>query len=148
VDNDFGLDLEEVRRNVETADVLTFWFPLLRKTLLIDTRRDEGEAPLVRVVPSAHNVEERLRTIKKLRPKLPTPERVTMIPWPRYTSSLRSLGVWDAVLGRLNRLGDAKAVQDIERAWQVLSQLERDEIESAIRGAGYKAIWERAAPPG
>jgi hypothetical protein len=143
VDSDFGLDLDEIRRNLDTAEVITVWFPLLRRTLLVDTRHSETEPPLVRVVPTASSVEDRLRSLKKLRPRFPTPESVTLVPWPKYLESLRTLGLWDGLLARLGAIGPPSVLQDCDRVWRALAQLERDEIEAALRGSGYRSLWER-----
>ena len=32
------MSLDDVRRNIESAEVMTIWFPLLRKTLLVDSQ--------------------------------------------------------------------------------------------------------------
>lgn len=38
MDGDFRIDLDDLLKNVNTADVVFIYFPVLRKTILIDTR--------------------------------------------------------------------------------------------------------------
>ena len=46
MDGDFRIDLEEVLKNIDSAEVISIYFPLLRKTILIDTRfTEEGFPP-------------------------------------------------------------------------------------------------------
>ncbi len=57
--DDYGLDLDEVARVIDAADVLVIRFAILDKRLLIDTRTSEGEGPIIAVVSKATSVEER-----------------------------------------------------------------------------------------
>ena len=79
MDNDYRIDLAEVTRSIEGAEVITLFFPLLRKTLLIDMRFDVEDDPMVRVVPMVSGPEERVQTIRKMRPNFPKPERIAFI---------------------------------------------------------------------
>ena len=45
MDNDFRIDLAEVAKSIEGAEVVTLFFPILRKTLLIDIRFDVEDDP-------------------------------------------------------------------------------------------------------
>ena len=51
LDSGIELDLERVVQNIDEADVITIYFPLLRKTLILDTRRNEHAGPLITLVP-------------------------------------------------------------------------------------------------
>src|SRR5207248_2303418 len=108
-----------------------------------DTRHDGDEPPMVRLVNTAQSAEDRLRSLKKMRPRFPTPESVAMVPWPKFVRSLKELDLWDRLVARVAALGYPQAVRDCERAWAELSRLEREEIDAAIRGSGYRTLWER-----
>ncbi|MDA1062349.1 MAG: hypothetical protein O2895_05520, partial [Chloroflexi bacterium] len=110
LDSGFELDIEAVRENIAEAEVVTLYFPLLRKTLLVDTRTTERLGPMVRVVPMASSTADRFESLQRLRPELPKPESITMIPWGRPVASLRAAGVWDRLLARLSESGDAAAL--------------------------------------
>ena len=105
MDGDFRIDVDEVFRNIDGADVISIYFPLLRKTLLIDTRFSEEDPPMVRVMPMVRTVEERRRALRRLRPQFSRPREIAIVPWPKYVDSLVHLGVWQRVLDRILHLG-------------------------------------------
>ena len=80
---DYGLDLDEVSRVIDAADVLVVRFAILDKRLLIDARTNETDGPLIAVVPRAQSVEDRFKSLKKLRPLFPLPEKIMSFMWPR-----------------------------------------------------------------
>ncbi|MDA1096606.1 MAG: hypothetical protein O3B84_05060 [Chloroflexi bacterium] len=143
MDNDFRIDLAEVERTVRDAEIITLFFPILRKTLLTDTRYDVEDEPMVRVVPMVSGPDERLRTIRKLRPNFPKPERIAFIPWPKYASSLVRLGVYDTLRERLERSGRRKPLDDLLAALHALEAMERAELAAVFSGEGYRTLWQR-----
>ncbi|MDI6857816.1 MAG: hypothetical protein QME71_05825 [Dehalococcoidia bacterium] len=146
MDFDFRLDLNEVMNVVESADVVALYFPLLRKTLLIDGRSSAVDGPMVKVVPMVSTPDERLRSLRQLRPRLPRPESITIIPWPKYVASLERLGVWERIVGRFVNAAAPDAVRQCEAAWQELLSLEREEVLRAVTGEDYKSLWEKSMP--
>lgn len=146
MDGDAGFDIAEVLQNIDEAQVVTLYFPVLATTLLIDTRTDESGPPLVRLVPIADSAQDRFSSLTELRPELPRPQSITMIPWMRRVESLIVLGVWRHLLARLEESanGNAPAV----RATAVdclceLRELERREFAAAITGDEYHTLWSR-----
>ena len=95
LDGGFELDIDAVRENIAEAEVVTLYFPLLRKTLLVDTRSNEVVGPFVRLVPMASNSGERFESLRRLRPQLPRADSITMIPWGRRVATLEDAGIWD-----------------------------------------------------
>ena len=51
------MDLQEVFQQIESAEVICFHFPYLRKTLIVDPRADVEDPPLVKLVPMAKSAE-------------------------------------------------------------------------------------------
>ena len=147
MDFDYRLDLTEVMNVIETADVIALYFPLIRKTLLVDVRSSAVDGPLVKVVPMVSTPEERLKTLRQLRPRFPRPESITIIPWPKYVGSLVRLGVWERIMGRFVDLGSPDIVRECEAAYDELLALEQEEIRKAVSGEGYDAVWERGRGP-
>ena len=136
------MDLDEIFQNIESTEVLCLHFPYLRKTLVIDMRSDVEDPPVVRLTAVAKSVEDRFRSIKRMRPRFPQPEKVTIVPWPRYVESLVNLGVWEKVLRRLVDSGHAGVAKQCTEAYEELRRLERAELEAAITGKQYHTIWE------
>jgi len=144
MEQDFGLDLEEVARAIDTAEVLIVRFRLIEPRLLLDLRTWPGEGPLVRLVPRASSVEERFRSVKELRPAFPLPDRILSFEWPRHVALMLDAGLWDRIEERLEREGGEAARAAAAAVFRDLLEAERREEIAAIRGGdGYQTIWER-----
>lgn len=144
MDNDYGLDISEIIRTINSADVMTFRFLIISQRLLIDMRTNDRDGPMLTLVPRATSVEERFRGVKQLRPSFEAPENIISIWWPRYARGLSTSGVWDALLHRIVTLGFPGVA---ERAAEVLKEvctLERAEVRNAISGKGYHTVWEHS----
>ncbi len=144
IDGGIGVDIAAIVQNIAEAEVVTLHFPMLRQTLLLDSRSDEHEGPLVTVVPMVNNSAERLASLRRLRPRFERPSSLSMIAWPASVECLRREGVWDAVLARLADSGDARAVAAAGRALSRLRALELVEIRQVIVGMEYRTVWGRA----
>ncbi|MDA0988043.1 MAG: hypothetical protein O2783_02665 [Chloroflexi bacterium] len=144
MDGDFRIDLEEVLRNIDSAEVISIYFPLLRKTILIDTRFTEEDPPMVKIVPMASSVDERNRALRRLRPHFPKPKSITVVPWPKYVESLVQLGVWRKVLERFVYSGHKEAVQECNLVLEDMYGLELDELSAVIKGDNYHTMWARS----
>ena len=146
VENDFGLDLKEIMRVIDTADVLVVRFAIVEKRLLVDARHNDKEGPLIKLVPRAGSIEERFRHLKQLRPRFSLPERIMSFMWPRHVALLESSGVWQHVVDRLVGLGDPAMAESCRQVFDELAREEKTEVTAAIRGQGnYQSLWERRA---
>jgi len=145
MDNDYAINLDEIFRTIESAEVLRIRFLLLEKRLLIDNRFNELEGPMLRVVSRAGSSEESFRNLKRMRPRFPLPEKMTAIWWPKYVSSLKSTGVWDAIVRRVDESGYHDSVRQCDEIYNELEALEKQEVRNAIKGEGFQTIWTRSA---
>ena len=145
MDNDYVLNLDEIFRTIESAEVVRIRFLLLDKRLLVDNRHNEFEGPLVRLVSRAGSSEESFRNLKRMRPRFPLPDKMTAIWWPKYVNTLLTTGVWDALVRRIAETGFNDSVQQCQDAIKELQIMERREIRNAISGEGFQTIWQRAA---
>lgn len=143
VDGNYGLDLKAIMHHVETAETLSFFFPVLRRALIIDLRGSPKDAPLVKVAPMARSASDRLRSLKRMRPNLPRPTEIVAIPWPQYVDTLVGTGVWERLARRLAAAGAEAAVREAHEALQELRQHESRELGALIRGEQYETIWAR-----
>jgi len=146
MDNDYVLNLDDILRTIESAEVIRIRFGLLEKRLLIDNRFNEIEGPLVRLVSRAGSSQESFRNLKKLRPRFPLPDRMTAIWWPKYVNTLYTSGVWGAVVRRIADSGFSEAVRQCDDVLRELLALERKEIRNAITGDGFQTLWPRPSP--
>ncbi|HSP54666.1 MAG TPA: hypothetical protein VLS25_03675 [Dehalococcoidia bacterium] len=143
--DDYGLDMDEVTRVIDAADVLVVRFAIVDKRLLVDSRTSETEGPLIALVPKAGSVEERFKSLKKLRPRFPLPEKIMSFMWPRHIDTLQNSGVWDKIARRLVSLGGEEMTSRCDEVFQQLALEEKTEVLQAIRGGeGYQSLWERA----
>jgi hypothetical protein len=141
LDGGFELDIDAVHENIAEAEIVTLYFPMLRKTLLVDTRCTDSVLPYVGVVPMARNSSERFESLKRLRPQLPRPDSITMIPWARRIHAIEDAGVWQRIVARLSETGGADAVARASGCLEQLYALEHQELSNAIRGHQYETVW-------
>ncbi|MFC2059350.1 hypothetical protein ACFLTS_06940 [Chloroflexota bacterium] len=142
MDSESLIDIEEVKENVEKAECIVIYFQLLEKTLVLDPRFDAIEVPLIRIMPRADSVEERFKTLRRLRPRFPTPETITFVPWPKRVQSLKRFGVWAKILNRIEACGSLNSLVACEKAYDELLRLEEEETTSALKGDQYEPLWE------
>lgn len=145
MEGNFLFDIDQVIQNVSEAEVMSVFFPTLRRSLIIDTRSNETVGPFVRLMPMARSPQDRMRSIRRLRPQFPRPTNLTLIPWQRYVDSLVESGVWDQIVDRVRQSGDETALSSCSQALNELRQMERDELVSAITGRNYHTLWPAEA---
>lgn len=142
--SDFGVDLDTILQAVDSADVLIVRFPYIEQRLLVDVRADAADPPVICLVSQASAIEERFRSVKQARPKLPVPERIVSFQWPRHADALQAAGVWTRIVERLRATGHRGVDARCQQAWQALQTEERREAVAAIRGGDrYDTLWER-----
>ncbi len=143
--DDYGLDLDEVARVIDAAEVLVVRFAILDKRLLVDTRTGETEGPLITIVPKANSIEERFKALKKMRPRLPLPDKIMSFMWPRQMQTFRASGLWDKIESRLVSLGGEPMIEACAAVFAELEREEKAEVVAAIRGGEtYQSLWERS----
>src|SRR4030042_3725465 len=136
MDNDFVIDLDAILDAIEKADVVTIRFLIVPHRLLIDARHSEVDGPLVKVVPRARSLDERFKTIKKLRPRFRLPEKITAVSWPRRVEGLVSAGIWGRIVQRVSEAGFPGAAEECQRVLDGLICQEQAEVHNALGGTG------------
>ncbi|MHB8376447.1 MAG: hypothetical protein ACYDEB_05775 [Dehalococcoidia bacterium] len=140
---DFGIDLDEVRRVIDAADVLVVRFSITNRRLLVDARTSADEGPMIKVVPQASSAEERFRSLKILRPRFRVPERILTFHWPRHCRSMQECGIWEHLARRLVALGFSGSAALCDAAFSEILAEERLAEVAAIRGGeGFQTLWE------
>lgn len=143
MNTDYGIDLDEVWRVIDAAEVLVVRFSVTDRRLLVDTRSNEDDGPMVKVVPPAASAEERFRSLKVLRPRFRVPERILTFHWPRHASALAESGVWEQLARRVVAAGTAGTAAECDEAFRQLLDEERAVEQAAIVGAeGFQTLWE------
>ena len=142
-EGDFGIDLQKVKETIDDAEVISLFFPSLRKSLILDVRTNERDGPMVKVMPMAASPQERLRGLRRMRPGFPRLRSLTLIPWLRYIDSLVTTGVWERIIDRVSKAapGDEALLSTCEEALQELKDHEKSELLAVVRGDNYRTIW-------
>jgi hypothetical protein len=143
-ESDFGIDIDEMARVIDEADVIVVRFHVIAQRLLLDMRAAPGDPPLIRLVPPVNNAEERYRYLQRERPRMPLPQHITVVGWPRYVQVMQDTGLWQHILDRAVREGGPELQHHVDEAFREVRAAERAEVAAAIRGGeGYEALWER-----
>ena len=140
------IDLEEVRKVVETCDVFTMGFRLFPERLIIDTRVNEQAGPMVEVVEPVSTVEERFFWLGQRRPTFGVPQQFTFFVWPHSIGYLEESGLMDRIRQRIYPADESGRIgHDLARAMHRLIVLERQATADAILGRNYHTLWEHAS---
>ncbi len=138
--------------NLDDASQVEVWvvyFPAIRRSLIVDTRSDEVDRPMIRLVGMVSSIEERIESIREMRPRFPRVEKIVFIPLPLDTSSIERSVLWVKINEKFTEAGDQEALQACEAAMQELAKLERQVKEhhnnrgAVLGGIGFETIWER-----
>ena len=141
MDGDFIIDLDEINDGLASAEIISLSFLIFNKALIIDTRSNRLEGPLVCVSPMVSSPQERIRILTRMRPDFPRIDTITVIPWPRSVESLVNLGVWELILSRFEAGGHLDAIQRCETILVDLKTLEKSELSAVLTGENYHTIW-------
>ena len=136
MDNDYPVDVDEILRVLDTAEVIVFRFLIFPQRLLVDPRANDTEGPLIKLVPPATSAEERFRSLRRLRPRFSPPERITVIHWPKFIDRLESSGVCSGIERRGVTDAFPQTVTAAAEALCELRRLEQREVRNAITGEG------------
>jgi hypothetical protein len=142
-ENGMLVDLEELRKVVDNADVFTIGFRMFPQRLIVDARTTENAGPMIRLVEPVASVEERFFWLGKERPAFGAPERFTFFVWPHSVRYFEESGLADMIRNRTYASGFEEVRGEMAQAMQTLSQLEQQATFDAIHGRNHHTLWER-----
>src|SRR5687768_18531281 len=116
----FGIDIDVILNAVDTAEVLVVRFPFIDKRLLVDLRVDAIDPPVITLVSQASGIEERFRSVRQARPRLPLPDRIISFHWPRHAELLQTTGVWEHIVRRFKDSGHQGIERRCDEAWRAM----------------------------
>jgi hypothetical protein len=140
-ENGVLVDLGEIERTVATADVFAAGFRLFPERLLIDTRHDNSEMPMVAIVDPVASVQERFFWLGQHRPSLGMPQGFMFFYWPHSARFLDESGLWEKICQRVVMSGFSGARETCDAALQDLISRERSANVDAITGQRYQTLW-------
>lgn len=137
------IDLEELRKVVENCDVFTVGFRLFPERLIVDTRENDQDGPMIEVVEPVSTVEERFFWLGQRRPSFGVPQQFMFFVWPHSIRYLTECGLMERIRQRLGHAGHDLSGQ-VDQALVRLQRLEDQATFEAITGRNYHTLWERA----
>lgn len=142
MDNDDQF-LSQVLSGISEAEVVTIFFPLLRRAMVIDTRSDGNSGPMVKIMPQVNSMEERIRSIERIRPALGKVRSILGVPWMKSVRRLSEHGVISMLTDKLVSAGlsYAEAESAVQSAAEGLWRLEKIAFVRMIHGDGFRTLW-------
>ena len=141
-ENGVLVDFDEITNLVNTADVFTVAFANFPERLIVDTRSNETETPMVQVVEPARSARDRMNWLHRRRPSLGTPETFSFFAWPHSPGFMVQSGIWDRIRNRVADGGEHVDVQ-CDLALKALLNLDRDATFAVLRGEHCLTLWPR-----
>ncbi len=140
------VDLEELRKVVENADVFAIGFRTFSQRVIVDARATDSGGPMVRVVEPVATVEERFFWLGKERPSFGVPERFTFFIWRHSVRYFEESGLGQIIRERVYTEDlDGSVGHQVAESMHKLFLLERQSEFDAITGRNYHTLWEREA---
>ncbi len=135
--------LNQVLSGIAEAEIITIFFPLLRRAIVVDTRNRDGEGHMVEVLSQVGSMEERIAVIEGMRPEFGKVHSILGIPWIKSINSLREQGIIERLVDRLSNsaMPRSKAQEKVRRAIAQLAHIEHRAFLALIRGEGYQTLW-------
>ena len=136
-------NLENVKETILESDVVSIFFPFLGKSVIIDSRTNNTEGPILLLTDMVKTPKERVDSLKQIRPSFQTINEIVLIPWVRYVSTLKSSGIWEGILDKMFKLGQEKPHADVDQIMYVLENLERIYLIEVMTGPAWETIWTK-----
>src|SRR5215217_8383308 len=134
--------LKQVFTAISEADVISIFFPLLRRALVVDARNFAHIPPMIKVMPQVGSMEERIAGIEAERSELGKVRAILGIPWLKSVRTLEDQGVLDSLSERLVQAGMSPeaTMPALRNAVEQLWKIERMAFMGLIKGEGYRTI--------
>jgi hypothetical protein len=133
----------QVIESVRAAEVMSLFFPTAMRSLILDMRRSLVSEPRILVDRIVTSPAARIQTFRRIRPEMPLPINVIIIPWSGYVMQLAETGVLEAIYERCRWEGDDALEAAARGCYQTLVTVERELRRELVFGAGMKTIWQR-----
>lgn len=134
---------DEVIAAIKTVEVASLFFPYAMRSWILDLRSSVEVAPRVMLDGIVASPQERLQSFRRLRPELPSPGEIAVIPWIGHVRQLEETGVLDAIFQRCRAEGGETLVAQATECYQGLVQAETAIKRQIILGVGMQPLWRR-----
>ncbi|MGI8688076.1 MAG: hypothetical protein ACR2M3_05810 [Thermomicrobiales bacterium] len=147
MDNAYNISSDRIIRALAEAEVMSIFFPRIGKALIVDTRHDANHGPVVLMDGMVGSAEERLQSVRRLRPEFTEIAQLTLAPWLGSTRAFAEQGIFDAIVERFRAMGFHDAAHDAIRAFRELRRHERQMMCDLIAGEMQttRTLWARGS---
>jgi hypothetical protein len=133
-ENGVLVDFDEISKLLDTADVFTVGFATFPERLIVDTRANEHEIPMVQVVEPARSARDR-------RPSLGVPEAFSFFAWPHSPNFMVQSGIWDRIRRVVGADQDSTLGVQCDVAIKQLYNLDREATFALLKGEHCLTLW-------
>lgn len=133
----------EVIAALATVEVASLFFPYAMRSLILDFRQTLLSPARVLIDGMVASPEARLQSFRRLRPELPNPSEITVIPWIGHVRQLEETGVLDAIYARCREVGSDVLEADAVTCYAELVKAETKIKRQIILGVGMQPLWRR-----
>jgi len=142
-ENGVLVDFEEINKLIESADVFVVGFGNFPERLLIDSRSNDKETPLVQVVEPSTGARQRLAWLQRRRPSLGVPEQFSFFAWPHSPGFMAETGLWESIEGRVRASMNPAVQIQCDLAIKSLRSLDYDATMAILKGERCITLWPR-----
>lgn len=140
-ENGVLVDFDEISKLVRNADVFTVGFATFPERLIVDTRSNEREMPMIQVVDPARSARDRMVWLSRRRPSLGAPDTFSFFAWPHSPNFMVQSGIWDRIRRRVNADIDSEVGVQCDLAMKQLFNLDREATYALLRGEHCLTLW-------
>jgi hypothetical protein len=140
-ENGVLVDFDEISKLLNTADVFTVGFATFPERLIVDTRANEREAPMVQVVEPARSARDRMVWLSRRRPSLGVPEAFSFFAWPHSPNFMVQSGIWDRIRRTVGADHDNEVAVQCDLAIKQLYNLDREATFALLKGEHCLTLW-------
>jgi hypothetical protein len=142
-ENGVMIDFQELQKVIDTCDVFTVGFRMFPERMIVDTRHNDTDGPMVEVVDPVATVEERFFWLGQRRPTFGVPQQFSFFVWPYSVRYFDESGLGEMVRRRVYAEDETGEVGRHMAASMVrLHTLEQRATFDAIHGRNYHTLWD------
>jgi hypothetical protein len=145
VDNAYNISSTKIIRALAEAEVMSIFFPRIGKALIVDTRHDAEHGPVVLIDEMVGSAEERLESVRRLRPEFTEIAQLTLAPWLGSARAFAEQGILEAIVERFHAMGYHDAANDAMTVFHRLRRHERHVMLDLVAGDPQttRTVWAR-----
>jgi len=140
-ENGVLVDFDEISKLIRSADVFTVGFATFPERLIVDTRSNEREMPMIQVVEPARSARDRMVWLSRRRPSLGAPDTFSFFAWPHSPNFMLQSGIWDRIRRRVDADIDSEVGVQCDLAMKQLLNLDREATFALLKGEHCLTLW-------